>query len=435
MTTIRRARPTPRPAHAVPRRTPCPPLPWGMPATRYAVALLALSVTLAGVAGCSSVPPVEGSSAPSPSGTARSTLPVADDLALTVEVVAGGLEHPWDLGFLPDGRVLVTERPGRLRLLSSATPGASVSEVTADLADVGARGEGGLMGLLVHPDVASNGTVLTCQTHQEGGALRDIRVVQWQLAADGSSATRVKDLLTGLPVAGGGRHSGCRMALDGTGALLVGTGDTAVAGVPQDRTSLGGKVLRVSLETGEGLPDNPFADSADPHERRVLSYGHRNVQGITTDATGAILTAEHGPSFDDEVNLIRPGANYGWDPSRGGEQSAYDESVSMTDTERFPDAVPAQWTSGATTQAICAVAVLDGHMWPGLDGALVVTALKGAKLLVLRREGERVTEVVVPEATNGPFGRLRATRVGPDGALYVTTSNGSDDKVLRISPA
>jgi len=107
----------------------------------------------------------------------------------------------------------------------------------------------------------------------------------------------------------------------------------------------------------------------------------------------------------------------------------------MTDTERYPDAVPALWTSGATTQAICAVAVLDGHTWPGLDGALVVTALKGAKLLVLRREGERLTEVVVPEATNGPFGRLRAARVGPDGALYVTTSNGSDDKVLRISPA
>ncbi|MFN8045768.1 MAG: PQQ-dependent sugar dehydrogenase [Dermatophilaceae bacterium] len=409
-----------------------------MTRTRYAVALLALSLSLAGVAGCSPAPAVDGSRVPASagaSGASASTLPVEGDLDVRVEVVASGLEHPWDLGFLPDGRVLVTERPGRLKLLSSAEPGASVTQVEADLADVGARGEGGLMGLLVQPDFASSRAFLTCQTHDVGGSLRDIRIVRWQLAADGSAATRLGDLLTGLPVASGGRHSGCRMAIDDTGALLVGTGDTAVGSIPQDRTSLGGKVLRVSLQTGEGLPDNPFATSADANERRVLSYGHRNIQGITVDAAGEVITAEHGPSFDDEVNQIRAGGNYGWDPSRGGEQTAYDESVSMTDTARFPDAVPARWTSGETTQAICAVAVLGGDAWPGLEGALVVTALKGAKLLVLPRRDGEVTAVKVPPQSNGPFGRLRAARVGPDGALYVSTSNGSDDQVLRITPA
>ena len=264
----------------------------------------------------------------------------------------------------------------------------------------------------------------------------DVRVVSWVLAEDGKSARRAKELLTGLPVAQSGRHSGCRMALDATGALLVGTGDTAVASIPQDRTSLGGKVLRVSLDTGEGLPDNPFASSSDPNERRVLSYGHRNIQGIALDGQSRIITAEHGPSFDDEVNVIKAGANYGWDPSRGGESTAYDESVPMTDRKRFPDAVPALWTSGDMTEAICAVEVLKGPIWKDHEGTLVVTALKGAKLLFLRPGADGAIEsVAVPMATDGEFERLRAARLGPDGALYVTTSNGGADKILRITPA
>lgn len=407
-----------------------------MRSSRHTARLLPLLLTVALGAGCSA-PAVEGSSAPARQGDGESAspLPVDQEVALRTEVVAEGLEHPWDLGFLPDGTVLVTERPARLKLLSSAAPGATVREVRADLGDVHVQGEGGLMGLLVHPDFATSRRFTTCQTHAAGGRAIDIRLVTWTLSPDGSSATRDRDLLTGLPVAQGGRHSGCRMTLDASGALVVGTGDTAAGAIPQDRTSLGGKVLRLSLATGEPLPDNPFAESSNEHERYVLSYGHRNVQGITLDrAAGTIITAEHGPSFDDEVNVIEAGANYGWDPSRGGESTAYDESVSMTDLARFPDAEPALWTSGETTQAICAVEVLSGPQWPGLEGALVVTALKGAKLLVLRRDaGGAVIGVDVPAATDGPFGRLRAARLGPDGALYVSTSNGSDDRILRVT--
>lgn len=353
----------------------------------------------------------------------------------TVDVVAEGLEHPWDVGFFPDGRVLVTERPARLKLLSTAAPGAQVTQVRADLGDVHVQGEGGLMGLLIHPDFVTSRQFTTCQTHAASGQAVDVRLVTWTLAGDGSSATKVRDLLTGLPVAQGGRHSGCRMAVDRAGALVVGTGDTAVASVPQDRTSLGGKVLRLDLTTGKPLPDNPFASSTDPHEQLVLSYGHRNIQGITVDDAGNVITAEHGPSFDDEVNVIEPGHNYGWDPGRGGESTAYDESVSMTDLARFPEAMPALWTSGAKTQALCAVTVLQGALWGDHEGSLVVTALKGAKLLVLQRDQQgAISTITVPESTNGPWGRLRAARLGPDGALYVTTSNGNDDKVLRLTP-
>ena len=139
---------------------------------------------------------------------------------------------------------------------------------------------------------------------------------------------------------------------------------------------------------------------------------------------------------NDEVNLLRPGGNYGWDPSRGGSVAGCDESVPMTDRQRFPAAVDAKWQSGSTTQAVCAAVFLSGPQWGSLDGALVITASKGAKLLVLTldRAGS-VTSVSIPPAFNETYGRLRAARLGPDGALYVTTTNGDDDRLLRVSAA
>lgn len=372
-----------------------------------------------------------GSPEPTPSPAPRST--AVPDLA--VEVVAEGFEHGWDIGFLPDGRALVTERPGRISIVSGLREGARRTQVRADLDDVFVQGEGGLMGMVVHPDFASSRLFTTCQTHEEDGDPDDIRLVTWRLSQDGSSAERVRDLLTGLPISSG-RHSGCRPEIAADGALLVGTGDVARARLPQDRTSLGGKVLRLDLETGDPLPDNPFASSGNRRERYVYSYGHRNIQGVAVQpGTGEIYTAEHGPRNNDEVNRIVAGANYGWDPSQGGTVDGYDESVPMTDRDRFPDAVPAVWQSGSTTQAVCAAEFLEGEQWGGLEGALVVTALKGAKLLILTLEDDgSLAEVAVPEETDGPFGRLRAARLGPDGALYVTTTNGDDDRLLRITP-
>ncbi|KRE60262.1 glucose dehydrogenase [Nostocoides sp. Soil756] len=409
-----------------------------------AVALLTLLATTA----CSSSaddagygevpagPPASGaspsSSAPASSRPAPRRTAVPD---LAVEVVASGFEHGWDIGFLPDGRALVTERPGRIALVSGLRAGATRTQVRADLSDLYVNSEGGLMGMVVHPDFATSREFTTCQTHQEGGTPVDIRLVTWRLSADGASATRVRDLLTGLPLSTG-RHSGCRPTLDAGGALVVGTGDTAVGSLPQDLTSLGGKTLRLDLETGAPLPDNPFIGAANVKQRYVQTYGHRNVQGVALrPGTDQVFTAEHGPDNNDEVNLIRAGANYGWDPAQGGTVGGYDEGVPMTDTARYPDAVPAVWQSGRTTQAVCGLAFLEGPQWGAFDGALVVTALKGAKLLVLTLDDAgAVTDVAIPEATNGPYGRLRAARLGPDRALYVTTTNGDDDKLLRITP-
>jgi aldose sugar dehydrogenase len=406
-------------------------------AMTYRASLLVVALALATLTSCTDapaerevgeVPQSEPSSAPTPPSSTETP-------GLLVEQVAGGLEHGWDIGFLPDGKVLITERPARIALLSSAKPGAKASQVKADLSDVFVSGEGGLMGMVVHPDFEQTRRFTTCQTHTENGQPSDIRLVTWQLAEDGQTARREKELLTGLPLSTG-RHSGCRPTIGADGVLVVGTGDTAEGDVSQDKTNLGGKTLRLDLNTGEPAPDNPFIDAKDPKQRYVYTFGHRNVQGVAVrPGTGQVFTAEHGPSENDEVNLIQAGRNYGWDPSQGGTVGGYDESVPMTDLDRFPDAVPAKWQSGETTEAVCAATFLDGDQWGALNGALVVTALKGAKVLMLTltKAGD-VDSVAIPKEFNNRFGRLRAARSGPDGALYITTTNGTDDKLLRVTP-
>jgi aldose sugar dehydrogenase len=399
---------------------------------------LVLLVLLGLVCGCS----IGGQGAPIGTGVPTSSsagpprAPAAPDIR--VDVVAAGLEHVWDIGFLPGGSALITERSARIRLLSSTRPGARVTEVAADLDDVYVAGEGGFMGLVVHPDFAQTRRFTTCQTHQAGGRPVDVRLVTWELSADSARARRVADpLVAGLTLNPSGRHSGCRPTIGPDGYLYVGTGDSARAAVSQDRTQLGGKVLRIDLRTGGPAPGNPFAGSPNAAERLVFTYGNRNVQGVTVQpGTGRLFAAEHGPTVDDEINILRAGANYGWDPSRGGTQNSYDESVPMTDLQRFPDAVPAAWSSGGHTEAICGTAFVAGDQWGDMQGLLAVAALSGSKLLLMRVGTEgKVTEVGQLPQLDGNYGRLRAVRPGVDGALYVTTSNGNDDKVLRIAPA
>jgi aldose sugar dehydrogenase len=410
----------------------------GRIAGRHAGPGLALAALL-GLAGCSApdstsvdaggagTAPAAGTAVPSRTGTPE----------LNVAVVAEGLSNVWDIGFLPDGQVLVTEREGKLSLLSGTQPGATVRPVSADLGDVYARGEGGLMGMVVHPDFDRSRRFTTCQTHSDGGAPTDVRLVTWELSADGSSAARVQDpLVGGLPINSSGRHSGCRPTMAADGSLLVGTGDTARGSLPQDLNSLGGKVLRIDLDTGGPPADNPFVDAANPAQRLIWDYGHRNVQGVAVQpGTGRAYSAEHGPSTDDEVNLLEPGANYGWDPSQGGTVSGYDESVPMTDLERFPDAVPAAWSSGSPVEAISGAAFVSGPQWGELDGVLAVGALAGQKLLLMTIGPDgAVAKVGIPAPLDDAYGRLRAVRSAPDGALFVSTSNGDDDKVLRVDP-
>ncbi|MDL5155745.1 PQQ-dependent sugar dehydrogenase [Actinomycetospora termitidis] len=396
---------------------------------------LLTSVALAAVvlSACSSAPvsPSAATGTSAPSSSAPTAAPATG--ALRVERIAEGLDKPWDVTWVRD-RMLVTQREGSISTIADG----QVRPVSAELGDVYARGEGGLMGMAAYPD--DSGRFVTCQTHQEGGRPVDVRVVAWQLSADGASATRTKDpLVGGLPLNPSGRHSGCRPTFGPDGALWVGTGDTARATIAQDRTALGGKVLRVDPESGGPAPGNPFASSGSAAERLISGYGHRNVQAVAFQpGTGTGWTVEHGSDVDDEVNVVIPGRNYGWDPARGGETpGGYDESVPMTDLDRYPDAVPAAWSSGDPTIAPSGGDFVSGAAWGDLDGAFAVGVQKDEKLLFMRpgsgADAQRIVSVSTPPELDGEFGRIRGVRTGPDGALYLTTDNGDDDVVLRVS--
>ncbi|MEO8750307.1 MAG: PQQ-dependent sugar dehydrogenase [Allobranchiibius sp.] len=342
-----------------------------------------------------------------------------------VQTVMSGLDHPWDVSFFKNGDMLTTQRPGKITLRTAA---GKVTPVQAPLDDLFVQSEGGLEGLVIDP-TTEHTTFYTCQTHQRGGKPIDARVIRWALSADGRSARREKAILTGLPVTSG-RHSGCRLRFVPGNLLAVATGDAADGTNPQDLNSLGGKTLRVGTD-GQIPTDNPFY-SRGGNARYVTSYGHRNLQGIAVrPGTTQVWTQEQGSSRDDETNLLRAGGNYGWDPVPG-----YDESVPMTDTGKFPDAVPARWSSGASTVATCGITFLEGAAWGRWQGAIAVAELKnkGVRILSLDLAGNVIRDERMPELTQ-KYGRIRTVQTGPGGSLYVTTDNGDgQDRVLRVAP-
>ena len=342
---------------------------------------------------------------------------------ITVVEHVSGLNIPWDLAFAPDGTMLFTERRGRLkRRLANGT----VGSVTADFSDLYVQGEAGLMAIVVDPGFASNRRFYTCQAHTG----KTVQVIAWTIDAAYASATRVSDPLVGdIPAAG--RHSGCRLRFGPLGYLWVATGDAAIGTVPQDLASLGGKVLRVDAATGAAAPDNPFAS-------RVYSYGHRNVQGLALrPGTSQMWSVEHGPDVDDEINVLSSRGNYGWDPvPTESTDPSYNENVPMTDLVKYPEAVEAKWSSGDPTLATSGGIFLEGADWEEWEGRLAVAALAARSLRIFEfaADGTFVSEVVVPEL-DGRWGRLRTPMLGPNGALYVTTSNGgSQDRILKIVP-
>jgi len=214
-------------------------------------------------------------------------------------------------------------------------------------------------------------------------------------------------------------------------ALYVGTGDAADPANPRNLRSLGGKVLRVHRTTGAAMADNPFADESNPRQRLIYTYGHRNVQGLAQHPViGDVVSVEHGSYRDDEVNAISPGADFGWNPGPG-----YDESVPMTDQSLPGQQTEAIWSSGDSTIATSGAAwTSSSGRWGEYGAALAVAALGGERMLFIRFDHalERI-DVSTPAALRN-YGRLRSVTSLANGDLLVTTSNGADDRILRVSP-
>lgn len=394
-----------------------------MPLPRTAAVTIALVL-----AACSSSSPATQASPPGPSATGAigspttapasprsptpppSPTPVPKVPILTDAPVQSGLRIPWDLAFAPDGRMFVTERVGNILVFASGATNAPRIGHTS-VTNMRAQGESGLMGIALDPDFARNGLVYVCASRIDEGQWRN-QVLRYRASGNALEFDGYV-IRTGMRAAVA--HDGCTVRFGPDRKLWVSMGESTIASLAQDVNSLNGKILRVNTD-GSIPDDNPILPGATGRTA-AYSYGHRNVQGIAFQpGTARVFVVEHGEDTHDEINVLQPGANYGWPLAEGPSGG------------RFIDPV---WSSGNITIANSGGTFVTGANWGTWSGSLFTAQLKHADLRRYAVDGTRVTPAEI--LLDRKYGRLRTPVLGPDGALYVTTSNGSGDRIIRIT--
>lgn len=340
--------------------------------------------------------------------------------ALRPVTVAKGLQHPWGLAFLPDGRMLVTERPGRLRIVS---PQGAIGEPVQGVPAVDARGQGGLLDVALDPKFADNGWVyLSYSEPGEGG--NGTAVARGRL--QGNRLTDVAVIFRQRPKHSGTAHFGSRLVFDRGGRLFVTLGDRfSRRDEAQELDSHIGKVVRIETD-GSVPPDNPFVgrEGALPE---IWSYGHRNVQGAALHPrTGELWAHEHGPQGGDEVNVVEAGKNYGWPVITYGREYGTGFRIGEGTHKAGMEQPVVYWVPSIAPSGM---AFLTSDRYPGWQGNLFVGALRAQTLVRLELDGRKVVrqERLLPNLSE----RVRHVVQGPDGWLYILTDN-EDGKVLRL---
>lgn len=338
---------------------------------------------------------------------------------IQVQALASGLEHPWGLAFLPDGRMLVTERPGRLRIVSKE---GRLSKPLAGVPQVFAKGQGGLLDVALDPDFASNRLVyLSYSEPGKGGA--STAVARARLAEGALEDVRV--IFSQQPKVSGNNHFGSRLVFAPDGTLFITLGERFKFDPAQDLSNHLGKIVRIYPD-GSVPRDNPFV--GQPGARpEIWSYGHRNVQGAAIHPeTGALWAVEFGPAGGDELNLVEPGRNYGWPLVSWGRHYF---GTDIPDPPTRPDlAQPIyHWTPVISPSGMT---FYTGQLFPAWRGNLLIGGLSSKALVRLTLEGQRVkSEERIPMGA-----RIRHVRQGPDGAVYLLTDR-ADGEILRLTPA
>lgn len=346
---------------------------------------------------------------------------------LSVSNQVTGLDIPWDVKVLPGGRLLIDERINKRLIV--ATGGTKKVLTGFPSSKIWSSGETGMLGLAVDPSFAQNRRIYTCSGWITASGGHDVRVVAWQLNSAYTGVKYLRTLISGFPTSTG-RHGGCRLLITRTGAMIVGTGDAAQTSNPQSLRSFGGKTLRLNRFTGAPWPTNPWPKAVSKVRRYILTYGHRNVQGLAQRGDGTLWSVEHGTSRDDEVNKLVTGGNFGWRPGPG-----YDESQPMTNYSLPGTQYGAKWSSGDPTVATSGAAWVSGTQWGDLNGTLAVATLKANKVIFMKFDkAGKLLWTRTPAALQA-FGRLRSVTNAANGDLLITTSNGSgNDRVLRVHP-
>jgi aldose sugar dehydrogenase len=346
----------------------------------------------------------------------------AQSVGYKLEVVAEPLEHPWSIAFLPDGGMLVTERPGRLRVVA---PDGLRSEPVAGVPEVFASGQGGLLDVLLANDFADSGMLFLSYAHGNDDE-NHTRVVRARF--DGRQLLEVTPIFTTQPPKSGDAHFGGRMAWMPDGTLLLGTGDGFFfREESQNLESHLGKILRIR-DDGTVPDDNPFVGDASA-KPEIYSYGHRHVQAIVIDrGEGVVYAHEHGPRGGDELNVILPGRNYGWPIISYGKDYSRALITPFTSKEGMEQPL-LHWTPSI---APAGMTLYDGHAFPEWRRSFFVAALaeESVRRVPLLEGGASGDQDTLFEELGQ---RIRDIRTGPDGALYLVTDE-PDGQLIRVVP-
>jgi glucose/arabinose dehydrogenase len=346
--------------------------------------------------------------------------------------VTEGLERPWGLAFLPDGRMLVTERPGRLRVVGR--DGKLDPTPVAGLPRVDAQGQGGLMDVVLHPEYASNGWIYWSYAQRDAEGRNGTEVARGKLAGAVGAwrMEQVQVVFRMAPKSSSGQHFGSRIVFDARPGqpvvMYVTLGDRGEMQRAQALDDHAGKILRLT-DDGKPAPGNPFVN--DPKARpEVFSLGNRNVQGAALHpATGVLWASEHGPQGGDELNVIKAGVNYGWPVITYGANYVTGSRIGEGTAKEGMAQPVKHWSP---SPALSGMAFYTGERFARWRGDVLMGALRGQGVLRVRLAGERAVEEELMLA--GQVGRVRDVRVGPDGLVYLLTDlpNG---QLLRIEPA
>lgn len=330
---------------------------------------------------------------------------------LSTKVVASGLSHVWEMVALDNNQIWFTERSGKISRLNLQT---GETSLLTTISDVDSRGEGGLLGMVLHPQFPTQPYVYVVYNYNSASAYKE-KVVRYTYSNDNLSSAMV--LLDEIP--GSRNHNGSRLVISPDDKLLITTGDAEVPNSAQDKNSLSGKILRINLD-GSIPSDNP--ESNNP----MWSYGHRNPQGLVF-ANGKLYSSEHGPSKDDEINLIEKGRNYGWPNVNGFCDESGETSFCNSNNVREP---LKSWTP---TIAPSGLIYYNHDLIPQWKNSLILAVLKDSKIIVLKLDeaGNAVTDT--EDYFGNQHGRKRAVCITPNGKVYYSTSNGNDDKIVEIS--
>jgi aldose sugar dehydrogenase len=348
-----------------------------------------------------------------------------DKVEVIVETVARNLQNPWGLAFLPDGRMLVTERPGRLRI---ADADGSLSEPVQGVPRVAARGQGGLLDVALDPNFAQNRLVYLSFAEDRGEGRAGTSVARGRLSQNGSALEAVQVIFRQEPTHTGNNHWGSRLVFDRDGNLFVTLGDRFdLRNQAQNPANHLGKIVRIK-SNGGAAPNNPFLNREDA-KPEIWSLGHRNLQSAALHpTTGELWTVEHGARGGDEVNIPQKGKNYGWPIiSYGVDYSGakIGEGTKKTGLEQ-----PVYYWDPSIAPS--GMAFYTGDKFPAWRGSILVGALAGKLVSRLETNGNRVTGEERMLQNLGE--RIRDVRQGPDGFVYLLTDS-RDGRILRMKPA